>query len=431
MPFFQYLATDRQGNAVQGTLQAATFDEASRALMRQGFQVTSLRDPNQMAQPSAYVPPQVEVRHQSPAPIQIHGPASQSVGEPVKTRFTKEADIYFLFNQLSAYFKAGINPAQAFNEIGKNQRREDIRDAMLYIGARVTEGGSIADHMARYPYLFPPHVVGTVRAGETGGYLPEAMDSIANQADSSRKMRKLAIWLGWTAIGIPPIVPLGQAFFNAVLGTWGAQEASGGTTPVFPELVRELAKQIASPFFIGWMVSFVLFVVAAYVWQSLKVRQLRHRLILGVPAIGNRAKAESFTAFTWNLANLSRAAIPPRHAFLLATDTVPNVHVRERLALQGARMSDKTKLSDALEATGMLPFEVHAMVQTGEVTGDVAGQLFQGAQSQKEEFDYRDREVKNRIGCWMALLFFAVGPFVLFWLYRDYLLGLFKVILGE
>jgi hypothetical protein len=28
----------------------------------------------------------------------------------------------------------------------------------------------------------------------------------------------------------------------------------------------------------------------------------------------------------------------------------------------------------------------------------------------------------------MLLLFFAVGPAVLFWLYRDYLLGLFDVL---
>jgi type II secretory pathway component PulF len=426
MPFFQYLATDRQGNSVQGTLQAATFDEASRALVRQGFQVTSLRDPGQMAGPPVQPAPPMEVRNR--APVQIQSLANRPEPAPVKTRYTKDADIYFLFNQLASYFKAGINPAKAFADIGAKQKRQDIREALQYISARTTEGGSIADHMERYPYLFPPHVVGTVRAGETGGYLPEAMDSIAHQADASRKLRRLMAFLGWTALGIPPIIPLGKAFFNAVLSTWKVQDASGGTAPVAPALWKGFVEQMTTPFFFLWMVAFAVFVVFAFVWQSLKVRLARHRMALSVPAIGKRAKAESYSAFTWNLANLSRAAIPPRQAFVLAADTVPNQHLRERLQEQGRRMTDQTKLSDALEATNLMPYELSMMVQTGEVTGDVAGQLFQSAQAQQEEFEHRDRDVKSRVGCWMLLLFFAVGPAVLFWLYRDYLLGLFDVL---
>jgi len=423
MPFFQYLATDRQGKPVKGMLQAASLDEAGRALMRQGFQVTSLKDPSQ----SLPIPPKIE----TPAPVRIQTPGARPTPEPVKTRYTKDADIYFLFNQLSAYFKAGINPAKAFADIGAKQKRSDIRDALIYISSRVTEGGGIADHMERYPYLFPPHVVGTVRAGETGGYLPEAMDSIARQADASRRLRTWMVILGWTALGIPPIIPLGKAFFNAVLSTWSVQDASGGTAPVGPALWSGFVKELTAPYFIIWMIVFALSVVAAFMWQSIKVRLQRHRLVLGVPAVGKRAQAESFSAFTWNLANLSRAAIPPRRAFQLATDTVPNQYLRDRLAEQGKRMTDQTKLSDALEATNLMPYELSMMVQTGEVTGDVAGQLFQSAAAQQDEFEHRNRDVKNRIGCWMLLLFFAVGPAAIFWVYRDYLLGLFKVILGD
>jgi hypothetical protein len=45
MPFFRYAATDPQGKAVQGTVQATTPDEVARSLEQRGFKLTAILDP--------------------------------------------------------------------------------------------------------------------------------------------------------------------------------------------------------------------------------------------------------------------------------------------------------------------------------------------------------------------------------------------------
>ncbi|HJP84084.1 MAG TPA: type II secretion system F family protein [Fimbriimonadaceae bacterium] len=406
-------------------------DEATRGLALQGFVVTGIRDPR-VAQTS--VPPVASHRPtESPAPVrpvQLNPTAPRSLGEPVKTRFSKDSDIYFIFSQLASYFRSGLSASQAFRDIGQQQQRDDLRDALLRVSARVEEGSGIADVLALYPYLFAPHVVGTVRAAETGGYLPDALDSIADQADSSRKMRRLMVWLGWFAIGIPPTIPFGIALFNAVLKSWDVQEATGGTAPVATTVGRGFMQELLGPLGIYSFVVGAIFLFIAFYWQSLKMRPTRHRLALLVPTVGKRARAESFAAFTWNLSNLSRAAVPPRRAFTLALATVPNEAIRHELEVQANRMTDQTKLSEALGATKMLPFELGAMVQTGEVTGDVSGQLLNGAASQMEAFVHEDRSLKSRVYTWMAILFFFVAPLVLLWMYSGFLIGLIQKLTG-
>lgn len=435
MPFFQFQATDKQGNPVQGTVQAGSLDEANGALTKQGLQVTGLRDPSVMAAPSVQsaAPPRVATfeRPGTPAPVRVNTPASRPLGEPRKTRYSQDKDIYFIFSQLAAYFKSGINPAQAFTEIGNKQVREDIREAMLFVASRVTEGSGIADLLALYPFLFAPHVVGAVRAGEMGGYLPQAMENISAQADSSRKMRRWMVWLGLFAIGIPPAIPLGKALFNSVLSSWDAQEATGGTAPVAATVGKGFMQEILGPIGIYSLIVLVLFIILAFTWQSMWFRTLRHRLALMVPTVGKRARAEGFAAFTWNLSNLSRAGISPRQSFRLATETVPNQDIRLALERQADQMTDQTKLSEALHGTKMLPHELSAMVQTGEITGDVPGQLMNGARIQQQEFDHQDKNVRTRVGCWMLLLFFLVGPLLVTWLYGGFMSGMITKITGD
>lgn len=435
MPFYQYQATDKQGNQIQGTVQAGSLDEANRALALQGFKITGLRDQNAIAAPSVQsaAPPRTTTfeRPGTFAPIRVNTPTARPLGEPRKTKYSQDKDIYFIFSQLSAFFKAGVNPAQAFTEIANKQPRQDIKESLLFVASRVGEGSGIANILSLYPYLYPPHVVGAIRAGEVGGYLPEAAENISAQADSSRKMRRLMVWLGLCAVGIPPAIPIGQAMLNSAEKSWDAQEASGGTAPIAATLWQGFVREITGQLGQIWLLALVLFVIFLFVWQSMPVRRLRHRLALMVPTIGKRSKAESFAAFTWNLSNLSKAAVPPRDAFNLATQTVPNQRIRQALEEQGSQMTDKTKLSEALHGTKMLPFELSAMVQTGELTGDVAGQLLNGAKAQQQEFESQNNYTKMRVGCWIALLATCIAPAAVFWLYRDFMLGLMKRIMGE
>ncbi|MCC7229593.1 MAG: type II secretion system F family protein [Fimbriimonadaceae bacterium] len=424
MPFFQYQATDKQGNPIQGTVQASDVQEASRALALQGFRVSDLREPGAappIARPATAPPNPIEsVR---PSGVALQPPAAKPIGPIRKTRKGTDKDTYFLFSQIASYLKAGTNPATAFAEVGRKYPRSDYREAFQMVAAKVTEGKGIAEIMEQYPYLFSPNVVGQVRAGEYGGYLPEAMDSIVDQADASRKMRRWFLWLGISVFSILPSYLIGKGLLGGVLRSWDTQEATGGTAPVGPAVMAGIVKEFSGPLGIFSIVSMTLLIVGIYVWQQMPLRVTRHRLALAVPTVGKRARAEAFAAFAWNLSHLGKAGITPIQSWQLAADTVPNQAIRETLLEQRAHMNDRTKLSEALQRTKMLPYEFGAMVQTGEITGDIAGQLMNGARSQQDEFRYQDNAAKKRAGCWIALVNVAFAALLFFWLYSDLLLG--------
>ncbi|MBN9502179.1 MAG: hypothetical protein BGO01_19040 [Armatimonadetes bacterium 55-13] len=443
MPFFQFTATNSQGQPMQGQVQAGSLEEANRALTQQGYRVSDLRESNRLApnapspSPNAQRPvanaPSIAPNAQRPTPNaqHINTPAPKPKRHRVKTRYGTEKDTFFLFSQLAALFKSGVNASQAFHDLGMRNRRSDYREAMMEVSRNVIEGGSIADTLERYPYLFAPHVVGTVRAGEVGGYLPEAFETISSQADSSRKFRRWFVWLGWAVVSVLICVPIGKAFTDGAVNSWDVQEKSGGMAPGGATLLAQIWQLIKWPIGPLTILVTLIFIAVSYIWQSMRFRELRHRLVLLAPAATKRAKSESFAAFSWNLSNLARSGIAPHRAWELASATVPNQAIRASLDAQGAQMTEQTKLSEALFNTRMIPHEYSALVQTGEITGDVPGQLMQAARMSQDEFGIHDKMAKGRVGCWILIVSFGIGTLVIYALYGGFWTKLIPKIIGE
>lgn len=438
MPFFQYTATNSQGQQIQGSVQAGSLDEANRALTLQGFRVAQIHDARQAPVAAAPIPPVAQApslrseppRPQTSAPVRVNMPAAKPLGHPVKTKLGTDKDTYFYFAQLAGYLRTGINPSQAFADVGNRTRRDDYREAFQRVSKNVIEGGSIADTLSLYPYLFPPHVAGTVRAGEVGGYLPDALQAISDQADSSRKFRRWFVWLGLAALSVIVCYPILKVFFDGALKTWDAQEKAGGMAPGMKTYTSEMWTVLK---WVGpiTLIAAIIGIVLGFIWQSMRFRETRHRLALMVPTVRKRAKSESFAAFAWHLSNLAHAGIPPNRAWELASDTVPNQAIRESLIEQQGRMTEHTKLSEALFNTRMLPDEYAPMVQTGEITGDVPGQLMQASKMSQDEFALQDKASKARIGCWILILTFGVGMLLIYAMYGQFWGQLIPKVTGD
>lgn len=451
MPSFDYSAIDRQGNSVQGQIQAATRDEAALNLTRTGLLVSRLAEAGappiqqrmQVPQRSVAAPPTVVKQNAPPVvapPPAQRSQATRSVSRPstppakksaVRTKAGRDKDLYFLFSQLQSYARSGANPVEALTNLSKNCPREDYRESLQEAADAAKEGRPISEVLERYVDLYPPNVVGMVRAAEYGGFYPEAYDIIADQAHASHKFRIWFKWLLGIAIMVGACIPMLALMLHAGLDSWDAQEKSGGTAPGWGTLFSSVGHEFAVLYGPLTLVLCIAIWFFAKYWQGLPRRETRHRLALLVPSVNKRARAESLSVFAWTMSNLAKTGLAPRTVWELSTATIPNQAIRSQLEETGKRMSEQTKLSEAMSMSRQMPEEYAPIVQTGEVTGDVPGALMRASSSQMDEFKSSDQGSKARVGCWMFLLM-GIGSAIMFGMFYGWFYPrLFQKIAGE
>lgn len=364
-----------------------------------------------------------------PTPVQMNAiPASKRDVE-VKTKKGKDKDLFFLFTQLGSYFRSGINPVQALNDLTA-RTPPHFTDSLHYAAGVVAEGGRMSDAFELYPYLYPPDVIGTIRAGETAGFLPEAMEEVASKMQASHHLKRRMFYFLLLFIATVVVTPLVLGVIEGSLASIKAQDDAGGSLPV----AGTLGKAIGASFIHLLPVTLVIFgaLYGGLTWfNSMKMRDFRHRLIMRTPVIGSRARAEAMARFTWAMTMISRGGLSPQNTFLLALQSVPNLAIRKQLEIQGQQMTESDKLSTALRKTALMPFEYGSIVETGEVTGDVPRALEAVHRASDADFQAQNATAVTRSSLFFYILLGILITILAGWLATKWYSGLFHTILPD
>lgn len=418
MPSYRYVAIDPSGRQVEGTVQSPSLREASLELRGKGLKVSKVVEgsPAPIPSPLANAPPPAASPTISRPATLPRAPTTSSI---VRTRPGSNKDLFILFSQMSSYFRVGISPAQAFSDLQSRMgRHKGYVQSLGDLHAASSAGRRISDEMERYPDLYPPHVVGMIRAGETGGFLPEAAVYVAKQAEDSMKWSR-PFWVITWMVGMMLIaMPLAFVAITGLLDTWTAMDKGGdpgGVSTLAEKSGRLLIWPLGPAILAGYLLLFLL----RTGWRSLKMRRWRHGLAYVWPVFRKRTSAEGAATFAWALSNLSKAGIAPYSAWQLAVEAVPNTAYKAKLIEAGRSMHERTPLSEALSRTRVLPPETAMIVHTGEVTGTVPNALIDAANMSQTEFDSLQTQNKRFILSWTFLLF-GLGFVFYIWLIYSY-----------
>ena len=324
----------------------------------------------------------------------------------VKTR-----DMLFFFRQFSSLTHSGITLYGALENLAARTPNQNLARTAREMSEVARNGGMISDVMARYPAIYPDHVTGMMRAGETGGFVDMALTEIADGYDANIKLYRAA----W----IPKTMAL-QAFLMLPI-----------VIPLFPILFRSfdwqanLVAYFKVLMFVSLPISGLLLCLTVYAARTLqlpKYRYLRDSWSLKIPALGNLQREVAIRTFLRMLRRLYHAGIMPIHAWEGAMNTASNVVIRDQLARSYELMQSGSPLSDAFASTGLFADQVEQMVFTGQQSGQVVEMLDQATayyEQRAEEATGKARFMMLRIGilamlifggaavCWMAHSYFA------------------------
>ncbi len=437
MPHYRYTATSPDGKRHEGTAQATDWQAVDKMLQLRGLKLNGISEVVAAGLPQKPAP--VAIKNAPKASPTVQTQSVQSVKAfvansvqptntvPVRTKCATDKDLYFLFSQISSYLKSGVNPAQAYTNLATNMARTKFKGALEDCAHDASKGLSNANTFLKYPYLFPPHIVGMYRAGEIGGFLPQACEAISEQANNSHKFKRWYFWLGIFFISVLACLPVMVWGLQSLMAFWD-KSASG-------EAQSSPFKVLGATFFEQFVRSLPIFIFSTLVvwlfyrvWQSMPNRGLRHKLVLLVPTTSKRAKLESMTMFAWTLSNLFKSGISPKTAVEAAANVMPNLELATKMQSAANSMRAETKLSQVVQDISMLTPEMGSIVATGEYVGDLPGALASVAEAQRAEFSSADKAGQMRIGCWMLLLIMGGSLLILAGFYRLFMDGMMEKI---
>lgn len=350
----------------------------------------------------------------------INAPGQAGDYQPVRTKRGSDKQRYFLFAQIAQQLRAGINPARTFENLIRVMVYDHFRDSMVALQEAATNGKPLSSVFALYPDLYPDHVVGTIHAGEQGGFLPDAFALLSAQAGEAHKFRRFHWFVYPILITIIVTLPSTLAFGETL--KYASKNLDGAIFSIW-------FRYMAWPYGPMTVAIIACILLLRAIMSTYEATRLRHRLSLKIPVYGSRSRNECIATFTWALARLSKAGIPPGSSWQMATEVVPNVEMAHRLRETGRRMNDGSKLSDAIFGSQLFPQEYAPVVSTGEMTGDIEGSLNQLEEISRTEFEAKTamaRSVGFRVA---SVLFVAMGGIALIIVVKTWYVDMYSNIL--
>lgn len=357
MPAFQYRAVDASGKKSKGLLEAASA-AAARAELR-------ARD---------LLPLSVEA-------TQRKGKASGDILRPHRLSLKKQV---LVTRQLATLVGAQVRIEDAIGIVTKQM--SNTRDVSLLLNLRsaIVDGRSFAEALEDVPGSFDEYYRASVRAAESAGKLPQVLEHLATHIEErSRNRQSLQLALIYPAllavVSIGVIVALLTFVVPDIVRVFTARGAD------LPGLTRGLIA--VSDWITRWGVVMAGTLALSAVAAVVLLRQPRLRLkwdrgLSRAPLVGPLVLRINAAQFSGTLATLVQSGVPLADALRAASGTVPNRHVRARVAEITQAVQDGAALSRAVDAAGVFPPMLVAMIASGEASGKLGSSLEKAATDQ-------------------------------------------------
>jgi len=342
-------------------------------------------------------------------------PQSAHVADASTLGGVSTQDLLPFFQQLASLVKSGMTIYTALDNLAPRTRNANLARTAREMADAARNGGRISDVMERYPRIYPDHIVGTVRAGELGGFLEIAMAEIALNYEQN-----IALYRGsW----IPKMMAT-QSLFALALAI-----------PLFPSLLNSLdfsanmrlylmREAILLPAAFG---IYLLIKFGARHLQLPHMRTLRDSWSLRMPPFGDLQRQAALFSFVRMLRKLYHAGVSPIYAWEGAMNTASNVVIRDKLAGAYDLVQKGASLPDAFTATGLFGDGIEQLILTGHYSGEVVESLDRAAdiyQGRVDEAYGKSRFMMRRLGI-LALL--ILGGAAMAWMMHSYFQAVFDL----
>jgi len=282
-------------------------------------------------------------------------------------------DLAIMSRQASTMLSSGLSLLRALTILADQTENKKLKEVLGKVRDDVERGVAFSDAVAKFPVEFPPIMINMIRAGETGGFLDQAMDSIATNFEKEHKLRStiksamtypvvvLIMSLLSVVIMLVFIVPIFQKMFSSL----------GGKLPL-PTMLLVYASH-AMVYVLPILA--VLIVAFTFWWRANKnsdrVRGFLDPIKLRLPVFGQLNQKIVIARFARNSSNMIGAGVPILQALQIVGQVSNNFVVQKALERVAESVRKGESIAGPLSAEKAFPTMVSQMVAVGEDAGSM------------------------------------------------------------
>jgi type IV pilus assembly protein PilC len=362
---FAYEAIDVSGTLLKGTIESDSAEAAANSLAEQKLVPLSVAGTGQGMHKELKIP---------------------GIGGRTGLK-----DLAIMSRQFASMTASGLTMIRALSILEDQATKPKLRQALGAIRADVQGGMPLSTAMGQHPDHFPPLMVNMIKAGETGGFLDEALARIARMYEADSNLRAKIK----SAMTYPVIVLI----FSMLLGTG----VIIFIVPVFEKMFKQLNGKLPLPTQIMVNLShnmyWVLPVLIVVIVGGLKLyrRAVRDnyafrlrvdRTKLKLPVFGPLFTKLAISRWARNLGTLLSVGVPIIQALDIVGGTAGNAVVSEAMVDVRDAVRVGSQMSGPLSKNPLFPNMVVQMLEVGEETGQITDML-------DKVSDFYDREVET------------------------------------
>lgn len=373
MPDFNYRAKTSTGAVAEGVIEAASQQEAIRQLTRQSL-----------------------------FPIDVTSSESSAFQFKFSFRRISSETISDLLTQLSDLLINGVSLLDSLKILAEQAPDATVREVLVDIRDKVSEGTPLDDAMARHPRLFSNLTVSMVRAGLEGGFLEESLQRVSGflrkeAALKSKVMGAMSYPMILAGIGfcfmialVVVIVPMFEAYFDKLI-------KSGVGLPLITQVLIFVSDALVRYGLLVVIVTAGIVLALRRFFSTEYGQRLFDYYKLKIPIAGRIFHESAVSRFCRVLGTMLKNGVQILKALKIAGQSVGNVMLQEAIQQSAENISSGNRLSEPLRDSGMVSSQVIAMIRVAEESNTLDDVLVKIS-------DRMDQKIEQRLDSMVRLI---------------------------
>jgi type IV pilus assembly protein PilC len=389
---FSYTAKTKDGEIIEGELEAASRFSLARDLRSKELLPISIREPS----------------------LNFSGKISSILNFFSRVSIAEQV---ILTKNLSGMLRAGLSLSRALSVLQKQTKNPTLNKVFNSLSSEINEGGTLSSGLAKFPNIFSKLFVSMTRAGEESGNLAGALSDIGINLEKANSLtKKIRGALIYPSVILSAMVVIGVLMFAFVVPTLASTFKELGVT--LPTSTRILI--FFGNFFSNHLIlTFFIIIASGFGIYSLFRANFMAKyidfVIVRLPVIGNLSKELNTARTARTISSLLSSGVSITRAVEITEDVVQNIYYKKVLEEAKIAIEKGAPFSQVFVANSSLyPVMMSEMIQVGEETGKMSDMLLQIAQYYEEEVEGKTKNLSTIIEpILMLVIGSAVGFFAI------------------